>query len=403
MILKAAWVVPVSAPPIRDGYVAVRGARIAGVGSAHELAAGAGDAEDLGQVTLTPGLVNVHAHLELTCYAGKLPTGPFWDWIARLVRLRRRPGRVERERRGVDEGAWQSLCAGVTCVGDISRENVAWEVLRSIPIRKVCFAELLTLADTPPRDPEELAAAVGAIEEDDLLTAGISPHAPYTVPEAHIRAAVELADRLRRPWCTHWAETREEVAFLAGDTKALPRFLRGLLKQCGIRSPRMSPAAYLERCVGRLRPGLVAHGNYFGPDDMDKLTACGHWVVYCPRAHRFFGHSPHPFQQLRSAGVPVVIGTDSAASNESLAVLEELRCVRQCVTAAPAPDELLRMVTLEAAGALGLGDRIGSLEVGKAADLAAFPCAANEGDPAAALADEAPRPIAVWVAGTRVL
>jgi hypothetical protein len=117
------------------------------------------DLTDLGQVVLTPGLVNPHTHLELGCYAGRLKPGPFWPWLKQLVELRRAPGQQERERQAAGQGAWASLRAGVTCVGDISRLNVAWHALKEVPIRKVCFVELLTLADGPPRNPQELAAA----------------------------------------------------------------------------------------------------------------------------------------------------------------------------------------------------------------------------------------------------
>ena len=65
-------------------------------------------------------------------------------------------------------------------------------------------AELLTLADLPPRDPAELRAAVADIDEDELLTAGISPHAPYTVPEAHLRAAIALAQDSTARGLMYW-------------------------------------------------------------------------------------------------------------------------------------------------------------------------------------------------------
>lgn len=403
MILKAAWVVPVSSAPIRDGYIEIEGVRITAVGSCQSWPASRPAAEDFGQAILTPGLINPHTHLELTGYAGQLEPGPLWTWLLDLVRLRRQPGRIEREQQGVHDGAWQSLQSGVTCVGDISRENIAWSVLKSLPIRKVCFAELLTLADLPPRNPEELRAAVTAIEEDELLTAGISPHTPYTIPERQIRAALELAEEFQRPWCTHWAESREEVAFLAGRPDALPKFLLNLIEQCDVHSPRLSPGQYLQRCTAGLRRGLLAHMNYANARDVAQLATSGHFVAYCPRAHHFFGHPPHPYRQLQAAGVSVVIGTDSAASNDNLSLLQELRFLRQKTADAPSADVLLRMATLEAAGALWLDDVVGSLEVGKAADLAAFPCTPDVDDPVAALLDTAPTPFGVWVAGRRVI
>ena len=402
MILKAAWVVPIDGPPIRGGYVELDGARIAAVGAADTLPLDA-VVQDLGDVILTPGLVNAHTHLELTGYAGQIAPRPFWEWLLDLVKLRQQPGRVERERQGAHDGAWQSLHAGVTCVGDISRENVSWKMLKPIPIRKVCFAELLTLADLPPRNPAQLRAAVAVIEEDGLLTAGITPHTPYTVPEAQLRAALELADELKRPWCSHWAETREEVAFLAGDETALPPFLRKLLTQCGVRPPALSPGEYLARCTAGASRGLLAHMNYVDDADIRRLAELQHHVVYCPRAHHFFGHAPHPFTRLVAAGVPVVIGTDSSAGNDGLSILGELQHVRRHLPDTPAPDALLRMVTIEAARALRLDAVIGSLTPGKAADLAAFPCTPDAADPLAALIDAAPAPFGVWVAGRRVV
>lgn len=421
MILKVAWVVPVTAPALRHGFVRIAGERIVAVGTADTPPASSEPVFDLGDVMLTPGLVNPHTHLELTCYAGQLEPAPFWLWLPRLVKLRAMPGQVEREQQGVHEGAWQSLRAGVTCIGDISRRNLHWPVLKRIPVRKVCFVELLTLADDPPRNPAELRAAVAEVDEDPLLTVGVTPHAPYSVPADQIRAALALASELGRPWCTHWAETPAEVAFLRGNTSALPGFVRTLLAQCQVHSPRRSPIELLEYCtdiagiVGRVRrpdgqaaparakPGALAHFNYAEPGDAERLAAAGHVVVYCPRAHRFFGHEPHPYRTMMQIGVTVAIGTDSVASNENLALLEELRFLRRHTPNPPPHDVLLRMVTLDAARALGLHAQIGSLEVGKQADLAAFPCGPDVADPLAALLDSAPAPTGVWVAGQRVV
>jgi len=403
VILKAAWVVPVSALPIRDGYVEIEGDRIVDVGAAGVREFPAGAAEDLGEVVLVPGLVNPHTHLELGCYAGLLEPAPFWTWLQRLARMRREPDNAERERESVSEGAWRSLRAGVTCVGDISRENVAWQALKNLPIRKVCFVELIHRAEKPPRDVAELSVAVASVDEDDLLTAGITPHAPYSVPADQIRGAVALAEELGRPWTVHWAETLEEVAFLGGKGSDLPGFLRAVVNQCQVESPRSSPTEYLSRCTKGRLPGLLAHVNYIEDEELEPLSAAGHRVVYCPRAHRFFGHSPHPLPRLLRAGVSVVLGTDSLASNDSLSVLDEARYVRAHLPDVATPELLLRMITLDAAAALGLADRIGSLEAGKQADLAAFACPAEARDPVEALLTQSTAADAVWVAGRRVV
>ena len=403
MILRAAWVAPVVSPPIRDGFVRVEADRITAVGAARDLPPGA-DTLDLGHCVLTPGLVNPHTHLELSCYAGRLPPGPFWEWLPGLVALRREPGQIERESAAAARGAWESLRAGVTCVGDISRRNVAWRALRSIPIRKVCFVELLSLADDPPRNAEELEAAATEVIEDALLTVGVSPHTPYSTTGEHFRAAIDLARRLDRPWTTHLAETPEELAFLSGQEDALPSPLRAAQRQCGVVCPRQSPAEFLAQRAAGAPPGALAHLNYLASErEMEALAAGGHTVLYCPRAHHFFGHGPHPWLRLLRRGVRVAIGTDSPASNWGVSMLDELRHLRAHVRGAPAADALWRMATLDAAVALRLADAIGSLEAGKQADLAAFPCGSRESTPLEALICEPRAPSTVWTRGKTVI
>jgi 5-methylthioadenosine/S-adenosylhomocysteine deaminase len=399
VILKAAWIVPVCGPPIRGGYVHVDGERIAAVGRGADLPSAAGPVVDLGDAILTPGLVNPHTHLELTGYAGRLEPGALWDWLEKLVRIRRAPGQIERETNGACEGAWQSLRAGVTCVGDITRRNITWKALKPIPIRKVCFVELLTIAAEPPRTMDELRAAVAVVEEDSLLTVGVSPHAPYTVPPEAYRAALAFAAELDRPWCTHWAETREEDAYVRGNAAGLPAFVARLLDKRGVVPPGRPPEDLLAECANGVRPGLLAHCNYVDAAAGARLAAAGHVVAYCPRAHDFFGHPPYPYGALREAGVPVAIGTDSAASNESLSLLDELHYVRMSTPTPPSDEVLFAAVTREAARALGLGDQIGTLEAGKLADLAAFPCEATTRDPLAHLISYTPPPQRVWVGG----
>ncbi|HUU94302.1 MAG TPA: hypothetical protein VM487_01065, partial [Phycisphaerae bacterium] len=118
MILKAAWIVPVTTPPVRYGYVEVQGDRIVALGPIGQRSLPPPAVADLGDVVLVPGLVNPHTHLELGCYAGRLDPAPLWVWLEQLVRLRRGCDRSERERQAASDGARQSLQAGVTCIGD---------------------------------------------------------------------------------------------------------------------------------------------------------------------------------------------------------------------------------------------------------------------------------------------
>lgn len=401
MIVRAAWVLPVSGPPIRDGFVEFAGPRILRVAAWSAFSA---------QVTapvahvhyprgvLSPGFVNAHTHLELTGYAGMIPPSSFWPWIGRLARLRKELDTPERIEAAVVAGARQCLESGMTCVGDISRRNESWSVLKKLPIRKVCFAELLSFADFPPRNVVELQQAVESIEEDELLTAGVSPHAPYTVPFEQVRASIALAGRLERPWTLHLGETPEEMTFLAGDETALPDPLGRFARAAGIRSPRLGLADYLRAVASDIPRGSVAHMNYAEADAIAALAELRVSAIFCPGAHRFFGHARHPFGTMIDAGAGLALGTDSAASNSGLSMLSEMRLARAAEPRLSA-EVLLRGATLAGAAALGMADELGTLESGKLADFAVFELSAETTDPLRGLLEHNGTAQAVWVGG----
>jgi cytosine/adenosine deaminase-related metal-dependent hydrolase len=147
---------------------------------------------------------------------------------------------------------------------------------------------------------------------------------------------------------------------------------------------------------------VLAHGNYLDDDDIALIAKRGASVAYCPRTHAAFGHDGHPFERLLAAGVNVCVGTDGLASNPSLSVLDELRFVRgrsERVSGAT----LLEMGTIRGARALGMDREIGSVEVGKAADLCVIPLEAEgASDPVENVLSSPHAPVATFVAGVRV-
>ncbi len=404
LILHARWVAPIDGPPLRDAAVRIEAGRIVALSSGRAAARARAEVElDLGRCVLLPGLINPHTHLELTCYAGRIDPGPFWPWLARIVELRSTPGAAAYEREAVAAGAAASLEAGVTCVGDISRTGLNVDVLRATVIRKVCFVELISGARQPPASPDDLAGVLEASTGDALLTVGISPHAPYSVRGDAFRAAMVLAARHRCPWTMHLAETREELAWLAADRAALPAELRRFQQLAGIEPPGCPLAAFIDTHLAGAPPGLLAHLNYADQPAIDALARTGHSVVFCPRAHAWFGHRDHPFERMLEAGVSVVFGTDSLASNHSLSVLDELREVYRRSRGRFEPAWLIERATRGAAAALGLAGTVGTIETGRQADLAAFEIDPHTKDPLRELVCE-PRPArAVWVAGQQVV
>lgn len=409
-IYRARWIVPVEGLPIENGVLVVDGGRIARV-SAEAKSDGLSDpvgavVHDLGDCILLPGFVNAHTHLELTCYRGKLSPGPLWTWLERLTALRLKPEAVDEERDAVRLGSAESLASGVTCVGDISRTGLAVASLKDSPIRKVCFLELFSGASQPPNDARSLAALfekLVELSEPPQLTIGISPHAVYSVTQDELTAATGLAEERNAPLTIHLLETEEEVAWLAEGTGVVVDVLQRFKLPNAAVKLDVDVMKLLEQVGVLTGSPLLAHVNYVTDDQIDRLAISQATVVWCPRAHRFFGHKNHRWRDMLSQGINVCIGTDSAASNESLSILDELREVRRQARD-ESPDIILEMGTIRGAAGLGLNDLVGSLKIGKRADFITIPLDPDgNADPILNLLDGGNAVNGVWVDGIAVV
>lgn len=374
MMLKSRYVVTVDGPVIEDGGVVIREGRIAAVSRASDL--NATPVIDYGDAIICPGFVNAHTHLELTHLAGKVPPTPdFVDWLERLTGLlMAQSATPDNVAEAVNAGIEQSLAAGVTTIGDITRRP-AWSrgPLAASPIRTVSFGEVIAMGRLRTLLNERLEAAASIEHQSDRLRIGISPHAPYTVEPDGLRACADYGRRMNAPLCIHLAETAEETTFTQSRGGRFTEFLQ----EMGIWDEDIPTAGCtpVELCqaTGILGPQtIIAHGNYVSNADIEIIAESGSSVAYCPRTHYAFGHPPHAFRDMLRAGINVCIGTDSLASNPSLSILEELRFLHKRHPDV-APRDLMAMGTIRGATALGYADEVGSLTVGKAADLVIIP------------------------------
>ena len=381
-ILAAEWVLPVSAPPIRDGAVVVEGDHIAWVGPRQELPSRFLKAPVRGfpRSLLLPGWVNAHCHLNLTGALGMLSgtADRFADWARQVIRFQAAlPEHVLRQ--SIVAGLDLLLASGTTTVAHVSTLPPLEPFLEH-RMRSVVFHEPIGFpADRAPGALEEaeewLDNAEALIEDADArqVRVGIAPHAPYSVSPALLQGCAELARRRNLPLSVHVAETRAEAEFLQHGTGQLRELLeeRGAWDP-GWSAPGVSPVAYLaelgvlgtrDRAAGA---GLAVHCNYLSDEDLALLAQGGLTPTWCPGSHLFFGHRNHPAPRLLGAGIMPALGTDSLASNASLTMLREARLA---ASAFPEIDRSawLRAATLAGAEALGL--ETGSLEAGKLADL----------------------------------
>lgn len=402
LALRARWVFPVAGPPLPDAAVTIAGERIVAVGAPPPTA----ERIDLGNVAILPGLVNAHTHLEFSDLSSPLgrPGLPLGDWLATVVAWRRT--RSIASAAAIAKGLAESVASGVTTLADIATGDWTAAVLADCPLRVTAFYELIGLAAEraddclaraarhlarQPQSAKDVFAAgnSNAPAEHDVAASaarwlpGLSPHAPYTVRPDLVARLVALAARHDVPVAMHLAESREELELLAHGRGPLVDFLSELGAWDQTAIPRGTrPLDYLRLLVPAPR-ALVVHGNYLADDEIAFLAAHGRQfsVVYCPRTHAYFGHDPHPIAGMLARGVRVALGTDSRASSADLSLLAEMRHVARHGPLDPAT--VLALGTLAGAEALGLADQIGSLAVGRQADLAIVAL----GDAAAGAAD----------------
>ncbi len=364
--IRAGRVYPVTAPPIEDGAVLVDGSgRIAAVGPHARVPAPPGaEALTFPDAVLVPGLVNCHTHLELTHLAGQNSEPDFAAWIRRIRQLKdATPPDAFYE--AAVAGVKDCWARGVTCVAETGSTGAVMRALHDLAGRGTVYQEVFG------PDPAKLAASMRELESAVLqlrrlatsqLTLGVSPHAAYTVSAPLYEAVAAFARRERLPMAVHLAESREETAFVregAGPFADAHR-ARGM----AVEARHCSPVAFLVQRGVLQRGTLAIHSVQIDDADIALLRQTEAAVAHCPRSNRTHGHGTAPLAALRAAGVPVGFGTDSVVS------VGDLDLWAEAAAAGLAGEEALRALTLEGARALGWEAEIGSIEVGKAGDLA---------------------------------
>jgi len=427
VVHSARVVVPMTAPPIADGAVAVQGGRILHVGDrswvAEQLdAVGRPWTERRWRGALLPGLVNAHSHLQYTGMSGvgrRQYTG-FEDWAAAFNEDYALPHDWRAE---ASAGAVASIAAGVTSIADVVTDIEAADVLAEHGLGGITYWEVMDWEN----------AAWGSRGRDQVLDelaripttpgAGLSPHAPYSLDVAPL---LELPDLVRQRGLRLHLHLGE--AAFEGERIALGPVpgLEGvdgvghtadwhLANVPSFRAMRAlgfgaSATAFVDR-LGVLGPDChIAHGVYVTASDRALLRARGTAVALCPRSNAVIGLDPPPVADYLREGSPIAIGTDSLSSSPSLDPMADVTALHRIARAQgyghrDLHERLLAAATLGGAHAMGLAvgpDRTGHLAVGARADLAVFDVDARTVPDALAelVEDGAGRAVATIVRGT---
>ena len=377
MRYHARWVLPITQPPIENGTVVERDGRITYVGSRAN--APDGDDYELGDAILLPGLVNTHTHLELTAMRGFLEDLDFADWIDKLRQSRNEILDASLLLDSAKFGIIEGLEAGITTYADTCSSGVAMQAMRELDVRGIMYQEVF--GPDPARCDASMADLIKQLDtfepqRTDLVALGVSPHAPYTVSDPLYAAAAKVAVKRRLPLAMHIAEgAAEEDIVVRGDGPFAERWRKRGIE---VKKRARSPIALLEK-HDVLQPGsLLIHCVRVDDQDMTTIARRGCSVAHCPASNAKFGHGVAPLLPLLAAGISVGIGSDSVASNNRMDILDEARLALLIHRGAArrhdafGAHQALELATIGGARALGLDDKIGSLEAGKEADLAAF-------------------------------
>ena len=405
--LRARWVVPVVAPPIAHGALLTDAAgRIVAIGPEASVPYPVGvPSHDLGEGALLPGLVNTHAHLELMNLRGLVTEKPFPRWIARIRRL----GDAmtpEQFRAAARWGVLESFAHGITTTGDTGRTGQAARALAELGARGVAYQE------TFGPDPAQLDASIAALREalhqldalaSERVEIGVSPHAPYTISDPLLAAVSSLAHIQQRKVAMHVAESPDETAFMQEGRGAFADHLRG--RSIPVAPRGVSPVRWaLDGGLEPLEP-LLIHCVHVDDRDAKQMADCGARVAHCPWSNQLLGNGRAPLPLLRGARIKVGVGTDSVAAGNSLDLFKEMRAAALGLSISP--NDWLRMITADAADALGIGDA-GRLAVGAWGDCCAIalrqPTLARAKDIEGAISAvvTAEQVTATWVAGKPV-
>jgi len=370
-ILKPEWLLTVnpSFEVLRDYAVVIKDSYIENLLPATEVQQHEEyrDAEviELTHQVLMPGLVNSHTHASMSLFRGIADDLPLMDWLNNHI--------------WPAEGQWvdpefiadgfkltaaEMIRSGTTCFNDMYfYPDIIAREAQNLGMRSVVGLIVLDFPSVWAKDAEDYlhkALAVhDEIKEYPLVHSTLAPHAPYTVSDGPLQKIAMYSNELDLPIHMHIHETAIEVTEAEKNTGSRPL---DRLDQLNLLSPNL----------------IAVHMTELNAMEIDRLVETGVQVAHCPQSSLKLASGICPVAELQDKGINVCLGTDGAASNNNHDMFAEMKCAALLAKSVSGnagscnAKQAIQMSTINGAKALGLGDIIGSIEVGKQADLIAL-------------------------------
>ena len=304
---------------IPAGAVAIDGRDIVAVDTTAEIAKRFTAAESIdaqGQVVM-PGLINTHTHAPMVLYRGLADDLALMEWLQKYIfPAEAKTVSPEFVRVGTRLAVLEMIRSGTTTYADMYyfEEEIA-KATREAGVRGVLGQTIIQFPVPDAKTPGDgLARGIAFVKQfagDDIITPALAPHAMYTLDTSTLKAIRTAAERERVPLIIHLAETRDEVNISNKQHKA-------------------SPVQYLESIgfwgnAGSKTAVLAAHAVHVSPADIRILARRGVGVSHNPESNMKLASGTAPVPAMRTARIPVGLGTDGAASNNDLDMFESMR------------------------------------------------------------------------------
>jgi 5-methylthioadenosine/S-adenosylhomocysteine deaminase len=309
-----------------------------------------------------PGLINTHTHAPMVLYRGLADDLALMDWLQKYIfpaeAKTLSPAFV---RTGTRLAALEMIRSGTTTYADMYyfEEEIA-RATKEAGLRGVLGQTVIEFpvadAKTPADALVRAEAFIKQFVRDELITPAVAPHSVYTLDAATLSRTHDLAAKYDIPLLIHLGETQDEIRMSLDRHKMRPV---ALLDKLGFWSPRV----------------IAAHGVWLNGDEIAVLKKNNVGVSHNPESNMKLASGTAPVQQYLKAGVALGLGTDGAASNNDLDMFEAMRqaaFLHKLASGDPravSAQAALEMATIGGAHVIGRADRLGSLEVGKLADV----------------------------------
>lgn len=389
MLLTARYVLPVSQAHIENGAVLVRDGKIEDIGPALLLKTRYPEEEvmDFGLAALLPGFINCHTHLEYSAMRGIINDAPYAAWKTYML---------EKEQQMSDEdwedsallGALEALASGITTVADMTTTGASARAASETGLRAIVYREVqAVLREEIDAEIERAEADIHAWSDDHAdsrITVGIAPYSLYACHPMVLERVAELAQEYDLPLALHLAGSHEEYDFIRYGSS--PFSIHGWAdghhpdeSYPSILPTGVSPVRYVTNWGILDRPGTVCvHCTQVDADDIAILAEKEANVIYCPQPNAKLSMGTANVIEFLKEGITVGLGTDSPAAADSFDMLTAMKFGLLLQRALHDKNDFLtgahmvRMATLDGAEALGIDHEVGSLDVGKKADIIAL-------------------------------